>query len=239
MNVSCFNPVPSHVVYSCGATATPVLAARRQRRGAAALAAAALCPAQPRRACRRAERAPAPHPHPLQAGADALAALGVNSALFTFSFVVFNFLATATTPMVASALALGDRQQAGKVTLQALGLASVLGAALAGGLLLGADGALALMGAGPETGRVHELATEFLTIRRAPFCSAGGGGGPCVCLLGVEGVWEGLMDRGVGCAPRHACSRHAGMRLAAPGALKEPGIRGGVDATGCSRAGRP
>lgn len=51
-------------------------------------------------------------------GADALAALGVNSALFTFSFVVFNFLATATTPVVAAALAVGDRERAGKVTLQ-------------------------------------------------------------------------------------------------------------------------
>lgn len=53
-----------------------------------------------------------------QVGADALAALGVNSALFTFSFVVFNFLATATTPMVAAALAVGDSDRAGKVTLQ-------------------------------------------------------------------------------------------------------------------------
>ena len=32
-----------------------------------------------------------------RAGTDALAALGVNSALFTLAFVVFNFLATATT----------------------------------------------------------------------------------------------------------------------------------------------
>lgn len=54
----------------------------------------------------------------LQTGADALAALGVNSALFTFSFVVFNFLATATTPMVATSLAMGDKEHAGKVTLQ-------------------------------------------------------------------------------------------------------------------------
>lgn len=49
--------------------------------------------------------------------------------------------------------------------LQALGLATVLGTALAAALLLWSDGALALMGAGPETGHVHELALEFLTIR--------------------------------------------------------------------------
>jgi MATE family multidrug resistance protein len=54
----------------------------------------------------------------LQAGPEALAALGVNSALFTFSFVVFNFLATAATPMIATALAAGDGERAGKVTLQ-------------------------------------------------------------------------------------------------------------------------
>ena len=106
-----------------------------------------------------------------QAGADALAALGVNSALFTFSFVVFNFLATATTPMVASSLAVGDKEHAGKVTLQALGLATVLGTVLAGCLVVFSEGALSLMGAGPEAGRVHELATEFLVVR----CAGGWG----------------------------------------------------------------
>lgn len=38
-------------------------------------------------------------------------ALGINTALFSFSFVVFNFLATATTPLVATALSSGDKQQ--------------------------------------------------------------------------------------------------------------------------------
>jgi hypothetical protein len=191
-------------------------------------------PGLPRRACRRAERASTPHPRPLQAGADALAALGVNSALFTFSFVVFNFLATATTPMVASSLALGDRQAAGKVTLQALGLASVLGAALAGGLLHGADGALALMGAGPETGRVHELATEFLTIRQAPFRRGRRGRGHVCACWRLKGCVGGFDGGGGGRPPRQACSRHAGKRLAAPGVLKESGGRGEVDGTGCA-----
>lgn len=49
--------------------------------------------------------------------------------------------------------------------LQALGLATVLGGVLAAVLVTCSDGALAMMGAGPETGNVHELATEFLTIR--------------------------------------------------------------------------
>ncbi|KAL4425326.1 hypothetical protein ABPG75_009342 [Micractinium tetrahymenae] len=122
-----------------------------------------------------------------QVGADALAALGVNSALFTFSFVVFNFLATATTPMVAAALSVGDRHRAGKVTLQALGLATVLGGILAVALVAGSDGALALMGAGPETGRVHELATDFLVIRAAA--------APAALLMTVgQGAFRGLQD---------------------------------------------
>ena len=48
---------------------------------------------------------------------------------------------------------------------QALGLATVLGGVLAACLVAFSDGALAAMGAGPETGSVHALATEFLTIR--------------------------------------------------------------------------
>ncbi|EFN56963.1 hypothetical protein CHLNCDRAFT_51240 [Chlorella variabilis] len=121
------------------------------------------------------------------AGADALAALGVNSALFTFSFVVFNFLATATTPMVASSLAVGDKEHAGKVTLQALGLAMVLGTVLAGCLVVFSEGALSLMGAGPEAGRVHELATEFLVVRALA--------APAALLMTVgQGAFRGLQD---------------------------------------------
>ena len=41
-------------------------------------------------------------------GAPALAALGVTSAIFGFAFVLFNFLAYATTPLVASAMGEGD-----------------------------------------------------------------------------------------------------------------------------------
>ncbi|PRW33758.1 MATE efflux family [Chlorella sorokiniana] len=122
-----------------------------------------------------------------QAGTDALAALGVNSALFTLAFVVFNFLATATTPMVAASLATGDKERAGKVTLQALGLATVLGGVLAVVLVTCSDGALALMGAGPETGNVHELATEFLTIRALA--------APAALLMTVgQGAFRGLQD---------------------------------------------
>jgi MATE family multidrug resistance protein len=101
-----------------------------------------------------------------QAGPEALAALGINSALFTFSFLVFNFLATATTPLIAASLARGDREAAGKVTLQALVLGGGLGGALTVALTVGADGALALMGASPDAGgEMYSLAKEFLLIR--------------------------------------------------------------------------
>ncbi|GAB4812989.1 hypothetical protein N2152v2_000035 [Parachlorella kessleri] len=122
-----------------------------------------------------------------QAGADPLAALGVNSALFTMSFVVFNFLATATTPLVAASLAHGDKDKAGKVTVQALLLAGVLGMGLWGGLAVGAESALSLMGAGPETGAMHDMAKDFLIIRAAA--------SPAVLLATVgQGVFRGLQD---------------------------------------------
>jgi Na+-driven multidrug efflux pump len=59
------------------------------------------------------------------------AALGVNTSLFALCFAVFNFLATATTPLLASAVAAGDRRAAGEVCYQATALATVLGLAVA------------------------------------------------------------------------------------------------------------
>lgn len=43
-------------------------------------------------------------------------ALGVNTSLFAFSFVVFNFLSNATTPLVAAALSSGDKKQVGAMS---------------------------------------------------------------------------------------------------------------------------
>lgn len=122
------------------------------------------------------------------AGPEALAALGINSALFTFSFLVFNFLGTATTPLVARAKASNNDTKAGMVTLQALAVASVCGSLLTIGLLLGSDGALALMGADPEKAPLtYEMAKEFLYIRALA--------APAVMLCTVgQGVFGGLQD---------------------------------------------
>jgi putative MATE family efflux protein len=123
-----------------------------------------------------------------QTGPDALAALGVNSALFTFSFLVFNFLATATTPLVATALAAGDGKRAGTVTIQAMLLATILGTGLTAGLTLGADQALMLMGADPSsTPEMFSLAKDFLLIRALA--------APAVLLMTVgNGTFRGLQD---------------------------------------------
>src|SRR5690606_25319377 len=57
-----------------------------------------------------------------------LAALGIDTALFSMAFFAFNFLAYATTPMVARRIGVGDRRGAGQVIVQALYLAVALGA---------------------------------------------------------------------------------------------------------------
>ncbi len=79
---------------------------------------------------------------------------------------------------------------------QALGLATVLGGVLAVVLVTCSDGALALMGAGPETGHVHELATEFLTIRWVLVCCAKH------VERKVDGSWRGCMLLGLRQASR-------------------------------------
>lgn len=122
------------------------------------------------------------------AGADALAALGINSALFTFSFLVFNFLGTATTPLVARAKSSENATKAGLVTLQALTVAAVCGSLLTVGLLVGSDQALHAMGADSEANPVmYEMSQQFLYIRA--FAA------PAVMLCTVgQGVFGGLQD---------------------------------------------
>jgi len=122
------------------------------------------------------------------AGPEALAALGINSGLFTFSFLVFNFLGTATTPMVARARSSKNHAKAGLVTLQALTVASVSGSLLAVGLLGFSDQALMVMGADPVGHPVtYGLAKQFLYIRA---CAA-----PAVMITTVgQGVFGGLQD---------------------------------------------
>ncbi|MDH3399104.1 MAG: MATE family efflux transporter, partial [Acidimicrobiia bacterium] len=59
-------------------------------------------------------------------GATELGALGVNAAVFSLAFVLFNFLAYGTTPLVAAAWGERDREGAGRVIMQAIGLAVII-----------------------------------------------------------------------------------------------------------------
>lgn len=121
------------------------------------------------------------------AGAEPLAALGVCSALFTFFFLVFNFLATATTPLVAGALASGEKERAGVVVLQGIVLALGIGSGLCYTLITTADTTLDIMGAGPSSSQVHVLAKEFLVVRAI---AAPG----TLLMTAGQGVFRGLRD---------------------------------------------
>jgi MATE family multidrug resistance protein len=113
-----------------------------------------------------------------------LAALGVNTSIFAMSFIVFNFLAYGTTPMVARAVGRGDRTGAGDVVLQALLLAVVVGGVATLMLEALAGPIVALMGAGPD---LREPALSYLRIRALA--------GPAVLLVTAgHGAFRGYQD---------------------------------------------
>lgn len=113
-----------------------------------------------------------------------LAALGVNAALFSLAFVVFNFLAYGTTPRVARAVGRGDRSEAGHVVLQALTLAVTTGMAATIVLLVGGDLLVRLMGA---TGELRGPALDYLRVRALA--------GPAVLLIMAgHGIFRGFQD---------------------------------------------
>lgn len=107
-----------------------------------------------------------------------LAGLGSAAALLVFSFYVFNFLATATAPLVANRRAALDEKGAREVGGQALSLALALGSILAVVLLIFRAPLLEVMGTG-VTG-AESYAEQFLVVRAlaAPavlICSASNG----------------------------------------------------------------
>lgn len=97
-----------------------------------------------------------------QLGTVPLAALGVDTAIFSFAFFIFNFLAFVTTPMVAGRAARGDEPGVGQVVIQALFLAVTLGVASAVALSAGARLWVGLMQAPSE---LVEPAVSYLRIR--------------------------------------------------------------------------
>jgi MATE family multidrug resistance protein len=91
-----------------------------------------------------------------------LAALGVDTAILGFAFFGFNFLAYATTPLVAQAIGRGDQQRARRWVGDAIVLAVGLGVLAAIVLIVAAPGLVGLMGAQSE---IADPAIAYLRIR--------------------------------------------------------------------------
>ncbi len=117
-------------------------------------------------------------------GAVPLGALGVDAAIFGFAFAVFNFLAYATTPLVAQARGRGQIVESGRVVQRAMVLAVLVGTASTLVLLVGSRFLVGLMQAGPE---LIDPAVSYLRIRSLAV--------PAVLLiLAANGAYRGFQD---------------------------------------------
>jgi putative MATE family efflux protein len=113
-----------------------------------------------------------------------LGALGVNAAVFSLAFIVFNFLAYGTTPRIGRALGRGDREGAGRVVMQALTLAVLAGIVATALLLLFSQPILRAMGA---DGALLDEGLVYLRIRALA--------GPAVLIVTAgHGVFRGYLD---------------------------------------------
>ncbi len=113
-----------------------------------------------------------------------LAALGVDSAIFGFAFAVFNFLAYATTPMVARARGAGLVVESGAVVRRALTLATLLGVGFTLVLLAGSR---LFIGAMQAPAEVVPAATSYLMIRAFAL--------PAVLIItAANGAYRGFED---------------------------------------------
>lgn len=113
-----------------------------------------------------------------------LAALGICTALFSFAFAIFNFLAYATTPLVASHRGRGELAESGRVVVRAVSLAVLIGAASGLVLAVGAPLWVRLMQAAPE---VIDPAVDYLRVRA--------GAVPALLLITAgHGAYRGFQD---------------------------------------------
>ncbi|MDX1449349.1 MAG: MATE family efflux transporter [Acidimicrobiia bacterium] len=117
-------------------------------------------------------------------GAVPLAALGVDTALFAFAFSIFNFLAYATTPMVAQARGRGDISGSGVIVQRAIALALGLGALSTAFLWLLAEPLVRLMQAAPE---VVDPAVSYLRIRAFAVIAL-------LVITAANGAYRGFKD---------------------------------------------
>ena len=117
-------------------------------------------------------------------GVTPLGALGVNASVFSMTFVVFNFLAYGTTPMIARAVGRGDVDRAGRLAVEALTLAVVAGVVALAFIQAFAGPILTVMGA---TGELRDPALTYLRIRAFA--------GPAVLLITAgHGIFRGWHD---------------------------------------------
>jgi MATE family multidrug resistance protein len=119
-----------------------------------------------------------------QLGRVPLGALGVNTSIFSMTFVVFNFLAYGTTPRVGRAVGDDDRKEAGRVVVRALVLAVGAGLMALVALQALARPILLVMGASDE---LMAPALTYLRIRALA--------GPAVLLITAShGAFRGYQD---------------------------------------------
>ena len=117
-------------------------------------------------------------------GAIPLAALAIDTALFAFAFSIFNFLAYATTPMVAQARGRGDIAGSGLIVRRAIALALGLGAVSTAVLALAAEPLVRLMQAAPE---VVDPAVSYLRIRAFAVTAL-------LLITAANGAYRGFKD---------------------------------------------
>lgn len=116
-----------------------------------------------------------------------LAGMGSAVPVLTFSFYLFNFLCTATTPLVAKSRAAGKDEEAAAVGAQALTLSLSLGAVLTVTLFSLKQTLLTVMGTGITGEAANGYALSFLSIRALA--------APAVlCIEASTGVLRGYLD---------------------------------------------
>ncbi len=117
-------------------------------------------------------------------GATALASVAIASAIFLAVFAIFNFLEYAVTPLVAQAIGAGDRNEAGHLTVAALGISAVAGVVAAFALIVFGESLLRVFGASDD---VIEGAATYLRIRSL--------GVPALLVILVgHGAFRGYQD---------------------------------------------
>mmetsp|Transcript_14576 Transcript_14576/g.20794 ORF Transcript_14576/g.20794 Transcript_14576/m.20794 type:complete len:710 (-) Transcript_14576:77-2206(-) len=96
---------------------------------------------------------------------DGLAGMGISSALLTLSLYAFNFLCTATAPLISERRASGDKKGGIEVGGQALSLAILLGGTLGAMLYIFQSPLLDVMGANSAGMGARMYAQQFLSVR--------------------------------------------------------------------------